>query len=116
MDNEIIKDIYQKINELNSELSEIKIILARQEISLSEHIRRTEIAEKSIEKNEKALNKAIELNTSALKEIQREFKDEMAPVKQEVAKLEGMIKLIGIVIALGSLGIQILNFIFARIG
>jgi wobble nucleotide-excising tRNase len=110
MDSEITKDLYNKINNINSEISDIKVILAKQEVSLSEHIRRTEIAERAIEKNETALNKSIDRNTLALKEMHKEFNKEMAPVKQEIAKVHGMMKLIGIIIAVGSFGIQILQF------
>jgi predicted HTH domain antitoxin len=109
-DQEIIKDLYAKVNNVNKEISDIKIILAKQEVILDEHIRRTELAEKAIEKNEIAVNKAIDLNTIALKEMRKELNDEISPLKTEMTKVAGMIKLLGAIVVIISLGLQIANF------
>jgi len=67
-----IKDTFQTIidiqNNINKELAEIKVILAKQEAQLEYHIKRTDIAEENIEILKKELN-PIKQNIEALKII-----------------------------------------------
>jgi predicted nucleic acid-binding Zn-ribbon protein len=74
-----IKDAIQTIvdiqNNINKELSEIKIILAKQEAQLEYHIKRTDIAEKNLET------------------LRKEF----APIKQHIDAIKIIIKSISVI-------------------
>lgn len=69
--------ILEKQDQISQEITEIKVILGRQEVSLNEHIRRTDLAEKAIE-----LNK---LN----------FSEQLEPIQKHVALVDSFFKICG---------------------
>lgn len=72
MNNERIFEVLDKICE---DLSELKITVAKQEENLKEHIRRTELAEENLQM----------------------LRQEIEPLKQHVTVINGILKIIGII-------------------
>ena len=48
-----------KLDKIESHLSKIDITLAKQQVSLDEHIKRTNLLEDEVERNKAVINKAI---------------------------------------------------------
>ena len=71
MNNERIYDLLNKISE---DISELKITSAKQEENIKEHIRRTELAEENIQL----------------------IREEIKPLKEHVVAINGTLKIIGI--------------------
>lgn len=72
MNNERLFEILDKISE---DISELKIITAKQEENLKEHIRRTELAEENLQL----------------------LRQEMQPLKEHVVAINGVLKVIGVI-------------------
>lgn len=72
---EDLKRLAQKQDAIAEDISEIKVVLGRQEIQLETHIRRTQLAEENI---------------SILRQ-------ELKPVEDHVKFMQGAVKLLGIV-------------------
>ena len=73
MSSNLLERILDRIDNLVNEMSEIKVILAKQEAAIEEHIYRTNLLEESVE----ALRKEVE------------------PVKKHVTYVEIALKLVG---------------------
>jgi hypothetical protein len=72
MNNERIYEVLDKISE---DISELKITTAKQEENLKEHIRRTELAEENLQM----------------------LRQEIEPLKQHVIAINGVLKIIGLI-------------------
>lgn len=70
-----IERIYTTLEKIDNDLTELKIISAKQEENIKEHIRRTELAEE---------------NLSLLRQ-------EIEPLKQHVIVINGILRVIGVV-------------------
>jgi hypothetical protein len=70
-----IDRIYESLDKIDSELTELRIISAKQEENIKEHIRRTELAEE---------------NLTILRQ-------EIEPLKQHVIVINGILRVIGVV-------------------
>ena len=70
-----IDRIYESLDKIDSELTELRIISAKQEENIKEHIRRTELAEE---------------NLTLLRQ-------EIEPLKQHVIVINGILRVIGVV-------------------
>lgn len=78
MNNERIYEVLDKISE---DISELKITTAKQEENLKEHIRRTELAEENLQM----------------------LRQEIEPLKQHVIAINGVLKIIGLIsVVIGS--------------
>lgn len=78
MNNERIYEVLDKISE---DISELKITTAKQEENLKEHIRRTELAEENLQM----------------------IRQEIEPLKQHVIAINGVLKIIGLIsVVIGS--------------
>lgn len=80
------KDVLESIRE---DISEIKVTLAKQHVSLDEHIRRTELLEKS----------------------QDQLRNEIKPIQKHVAQVDGVLKFFGLLATAGSLIYTILEIV-----
>lgn len=72
---DFLDNISRKQDNIGSDIVEIKIVQAKQQISLDEHIRRSE----------------------ALERAQEKLFNELEPIKTHVSRVDGAIKFIGIV-------------------
>jgi len=88
--------ISQSLDRIESDVTELKIISAKQEENLKEHIRRTEIAEENISL----------------------IREEVRPLKEHVIVVNGVLKVLGVISVIvtsiaGFLGIfdKIINYI-----
>ncbi len=81
--------IEDKIDRISNKIETINITLVKQESNLQEHMRRTDIAE---------------ANLALLKE-------ELSPIKTHISKVEGGLKLIGIIGILVSMILGIIEII-----
>jgi len=72
MNNERIYEVLDKISE---DISELKVTSAKQEENIKEHIRRTELAEENLNM----------------------LRQEIEPLKQHVVAINGVLKVIGII-------------------
>jgi hypothetical protein len=93
MNNERIYEVLDKISE---DISELKITSAKQEENIKEHIRRTELAEENLTM----------------------LRQEIEPLKQHVVAINGILKIIGLIsIVIGSAAgfFEIINAISAFI-
>lgn len=70
-----LERIYQALERIESDITDLKITSAKQEENIKEHIRRTELAEE---------------NLSVLRQ-------EIEPLKQHVIAINGVLKVIGII-------------------
>lgn len=84
MDDKRLERIEVKLDDLSDHLASIDITLGQQHVSLKEHIRRTNILEK-----------------------------ELVPVKRHVHMVEGALKLLGVLAAIGSI-FEVLKFILIK--
>ena len=66
--------IYEVLDKISDDLSELKVTVAKQEENIKEHIRRTEIAEENLDL----------------------IRTEMQPLKEHVIAINGVLKIIGI--------------------
>jgi hypothetical protein len=82
----------KKVDSLDSRLDSVDKTLVKQEANLGEHMRRTELAEKNIEKVQQDSKEAV-----------TKLETEMAPVKKHVAHVEGFLKGIGLLATVVSL-------------
>ena len=67
--------IYEVLDKISGDVSELKVTSAKQEENLKEHIRRTEIAEENLEL----------------------IRKEMQPLKEHVIVINGVLKIVGAV-------------------
>ncbi|MEM4379360.1 MAG: hypothetical protein QXL01_01555 [Thermoplasmatales archaeon] len=102
-DKEVIKDLYDKVDHINATLSDMKVTQAKQQVILEEHIRRTTINEQ-----------ATAINAQAIVDVHKELIEQISPLKTEMAKLSGMIKLLGGMVAVGSLIIQLAQLFMSK--
>ena len=73
--------IFEALDKISEDISELKIVAAKQEENIKEHIRRTEIAEENLVL----------------------IRKEMEPLKEHVIAINGVLKVIGVIsIILGS--------------
>ena len=70
IDKEFLERIYDKQEQMADDISEIKVVLARQEENIKLHIYRTEIAEKNLE----LLKNGFKTVNSHVKMVQGAFK------------------------------------------
>ena len=82
--------IMDKIDSIDSSLNEMSITLAKQEVSLSEHIKRSNLLEERIE-------------------ILRE---EMKPVEKHVMYMHGALKALGVVSILVGIAVAVKQLLF----
>lgn len=68
------KRVLDKLDEMGKHLNSIDVTLAKQEVNLDNHIRRTDLAEESISL----------------------IRDEIKPIKKHIHMMEGALKLIGV--------------------
>ena len=74
--------IYEVLDKISDDVSELKVTSAKQEENLKEHIRRTEIAEENLEL----------------------IRKEMQPLKEHVIVINGVLKIVGAVsVVVGSI-------------
>lgn len=99
-DKELIKDLMGKVDNINDSMTDMKITLAKQEVSLTDHMRRTVINEK-----------ATAVNAQAIVEVHKELIDKLTPIQAEIAKVTTIVKFLGGLIAVGTLVIQVLEFL-----
>ena len=66
--------IYEILDKMSEDISELKIVSAKQEENLKEHIRRTELAEENLDM----------------------IRSEMQPLKEHVIAINGVLKIIGV--------------------
>lgn len=77
-----IERLYGILDKISEDVSELKITSAKQEENLKEHIRRTELAEENLQI----------------------LRQEIEPLKQHVATINGILKIIGIIsVIIGSI-------------
>lgn len=76
---EMFKIVLEKQNTISEDISEIKVTLGKQEVSLAEHIKR------SLQ------------NEEALELTKKQFTDEIKPLKTHVTMVNGIIKFIGLI-------------------
>jgi hypothetical protein len=67
--------IYEVLDKISDDVSELKVTSAKQEENLKEHIRRTEIAEENLEL----------------------IREEIQPLKEHVIVINGVLKIVGAV-------------------
>lgn len=67
--------IYEVLDKISEDISELKITTAKQEENLKEHIRRTELAEENLQM----------------------LRQEIEPLKQHVIAINGVLKVIGLI-------------------
>ena len=67
--------IYEVLDKISEDISDLKVTTAKQEENIKEHIRRTEIAEENLEM----------------------IRDEIQPLKEHVIAINGVLKVIGII-------------------
>jgi len=67
--------IYELLDKISEDISELKITSAKQEENIKEHIRRTELAEENLTM----------------------LRQEIEPLKQHVVAINGVLKVIGII-------------------
>lgn len=84
MSDDILKDIQTKVNKISDDMTDIKITSAKQQVSLDEHVRRTELLEKG----------------------QEILFGEMVPIKAHINQMSGVLKFLGI---LGSVATFVLG-------
>lgn len=84
---EFIKSLQDKLDKSHDELTEIKIILGRQEESLRLHVYRTDLAEQNIEM----------------------LRQEFQPIRTHVNYVQGGLKLIGLLGTIGGIILSILK-------
>ncbi len=82
---ELLADIAKQVDQLDSRLDSVDKTLVRQEANLGEHMRRTELAERSIQN--------LEIETKA--EISK-VRTEAAPTHKHVAYMNGAFKGLGV--------------------
>lgn len=85
--------LYSTLDKIQEDISELKVTSAKQEENIKEHIRRTELAEENITL----------------------LRRELEPVKQHVATMNAVLKIVGLISVLigTATGIfQIINIIF----
>lgn len=87
--------IYEMLDKISEDISDLKVTSAKQEENIKEHIRRTELAEENIQM----------------------IRDEIQPLKEHVIAINGVLKVIGIIsVIVGSaagiiqIGIKIIDF------
>lgn len=85
MSDELLKKISDQQDKLIENVNEIKIIQARQEVILKEHIRRTEL----------------------LEEAQNNTNEELEPIKSDILQLRGALKLFGLLSVLVAIAVGI---------
>lgn len=81
-DNDLLEKLYNKQEKMSDDMSDIKVILGKQEENIAHHIKRTDLLEESISL----------------------LKDELTPVKQHVHRVEGALKLLGTIGVLATVG------------
>jgi len=67
--------IYEMLDKISEDISDLKVTSAKQEENIKEHIRRTELAEENIQM----------------------IRDEIQPLKEHVIAINGILKVIGII-------------------
>lgn len=80
MEDDILKKIESKIDKIADDLVEIKIVQVKEQVSLDEHIRRTELLEYA----------------------QEEIFEELKPIKMHIGQVNGAFKVIGLLASLAS--------------
>lgn len=96
LDREDLLRMDEKLDEINDELVKINVTLAQQHVQLAEHIRRTALLEEQLEY------------------IQKE---ELKPIHQHVNRVDGALKLLGLVsliVALASGAIELVSFFVGK--
>lgn len=93
-ENEFLSRIYDKIEKIDNNLTELRVTSAKQEENIRTHVYRTELNEANVE----TLRKQLEFSV-------KQFEEKLAPVLQRESQVTGMIKLFGAVAAvIGTLG------------
>lgn len=91
---EFLTRIYDKLEKIQVDQTEIKVTLAKQSMDLNHHVFRTDLAENNIELLRKQLEQSAKL-----------INDKIEPILQKENQVTGMIKLFGAVAAvIGTLG------------
>lgn len=83
------KKLEEKLDKIDGRLSSIDITLAKQEVNLQEHMRRTQLNEQAIEK----------------------ITENLIPINKHVTMLEGVLKFFGVLAVLGSVLTSIIKLI-----
>lgn len=88
-DNDLLSKIYTKVEKISDDMGDLKIISGKQQISLDEHVRRTEI---------------LENRTDVIFE-------ELEPLKEHVIQVNTVFKIIAGLSTIGGVILGILKFI-----
>jgi len=81
-DKDLLEKLYDKQEKMSEDMSDIKVILGKQEENIAHHIKRTDLLEENI----------------------KLLKEEISPVKEHVHRAEGALKLIGTLGVLATVG------------
>lgn len=94
LDKEFLERIYDKQEQIASDVGEIKVTLAKQEENLKLHIYRTELNEQNIEL------------------LRKEFHKDVEPIKTHIKYLQGIAKFVGGVALLATFVVTILKIFY----
>jgi len=95
---EVITRIFDKLDEITKDMSEINVTLAKQSVVLEDHTRRSLT------------------NEAEIKLVEKKLVEEVSPIKTEMAKLTGMIKLVAGVIAVVAVVAQVAQVVMQYMG
>jgi len=95
---EVITRIFDQLDEIKKDIAQINVILAKQSVVLEDHTRRS-LA-----------------NENEIKLVEKQLVDEVSPIKTEMAKLTGMIKLVAGVITVVAVVAQVAQVVLQYMG
>lgn len=95
---EVITRIFDQLDDIKKDVSSINVTLAKQEVTLDEHIRRTA------------------LNETHIATVETELKQEISPLKVEIAKFTGMLKISVGIISVIAVAAEVIQAVYAYLG
>ena len=91
----LLEKIYDKLEKLVDEMSEMKVIVAKQEVNLQEHMKRSDLLEEQMKLTQETYNRD-----------KAEIEAELVPVKTHIHTVKSVFKVgSGIAAIIGVLGI-----------
>jgi len=86
---ELLEKLYEKHSEVVDEIKEVKVILARQDLQLAEHIRRTELLEEGLEL----------------------VRNDIKPLQKHIDYINGGLKLLGLLSLIAGIAVSIVQLL-----
>ena len=94
--NEFFNKVYEKQEQILSDIAEIKITLAKQHENLQFHMYRTSLNEEQIKELRQHQDDVIEKLENSLKEVIEKLDNRIKPIEKHVNYLDGALKLFGV--------------------